>query len=43
MPTDCFPLRHEFLGRVSSRIFNEVRGASRVVKDATSRPGSCSS
>ncbi len=32
------PLPHEFLGRVSSRIINEVRGCNRVVYDISSKP-----
>ena len=29
---------HEFLGQVSTRIVNEVRGINRVVYDITSKP-----
>jgi GMP synthase (glutamine-hydrolysing) len=29
---------HDFLGRVATRIINEVRGINRVVYDVTSKP-----
>jgi len=32
------PLPHELLGRVSSRIINEVRGINRVVYDISGKP-----
>ncbi|MCB1784390.1 MAG: glutamine-hydrolyzing GMP synthase [Alphaproteobacteria bacterium] len=38
MTADYYPFDHEFLGRVSTRIINEVRGINRVVYDVTSKP-----
>ena len=38
MTADYFPFDHEFLGRVSSRIVNEVSGINRVVYDISSKP-----
>ena len=38
MTADYYPFSHEFLGRVSTRIINEVRGINRVVYDVTSKP-----
>ncbi len=38
MTADYFPLPHEFLGRVATRIVNEVRGINRVVYDVTAKP-----
>ncbi len=38
MTADYYPFDHEFLGRASSRIINEVRGINRVVYDVTSKP-----
>ncbi|MCP5372660.1 MAG: glutamine-hydrolyzing GMP synthase [Hyphomicrobiales bacterium] len=38
MTADYYPFDHEFLGRVSNRIINEVRGINRVVYDITSKP-----
>src|SRR5690606_17386895 len=38
MTADYYPFDHVFLGRVSSRIINEVRGINRVVYDVTSKP-----
>ncbi|WP_346321566.1 glutamine-hydrolyzing GMP synthase [Emcibacter sp. SYSU 3D8] len=38
MTADYYPFDHDFLGRVSSRIINEVRGINRVVYDVTSKP-----
>jgi len=38
MTADYFPFPHEFLGRVATRIINEVRGINRLVYDITSKP-----
>ncbi len=38
MTADYFPFDQTFLGRVSNRIINEVRGINRVVYDITSKP-----
>ena len=38
MTADYYPFEHEFLGRVATRIINEVRGVNRVVYDVTSKP-----
>jgi GMP synthase (glutamine-hydrolysing) len=38
MTADYFPFPHEILGRVATRIINEVRGINRVVYDITSKP-----
>lgn len=38
MTADYFHFDHEFLGRVTNRIINEVRGINRVVYDCTSKP-----
>ena len=38
MTADYYPFAHEFLGRVSTRIINEVKGINRVVYDVTSKP-----
>ena len=38
MTADFFHFDMEFLGRVASRIVNEVRGINRVVYDVTSKP-----
>jgi GMP synthase (glutamine-hydrolysing) len=38
MTADYFPFPHEFLGRVATRIINEVRGINRVTCDITSKP-----
>jgi len=38
MTADYYPFPHEFLGRVATRIINEVRGINRVVYDVTSKP-----
>ena len=35
---DFYPFSADFLGRVASRIVNEVRGVNRVVYDVTSKP-----
>lgn len=38
MTADYYPFEHDFLGRVSTRIINEVHGINRVVYDITSKP-----
>ena len=38
MTADFYPFDLEFLGRVSTRICNEVRGVNRVTYDITSKP-----
>ncbi|MCK5801533.1 MAG: glutamine-hydrolyzing GMP synthase [Lentisphaeria bacterium] len=38
MTADWVQLPHELLGRISTRIINEVRGINRVVYDITSKP-----
>ena len=38
MTADYYPFDHAFLGRVSTRIINEVRGINRVTYDITSKP-----
>jgi GMP synthase (glutamine-hydrolysing) len=38
MTADYYPFPHEFLGKVATRIINEVRGVNRVVYDITSKP-----
>jgi GMP synthase (glutamine-hydrolysing) len=38
MTADFFPLPHDVLGRVATRIINEVKGINRVVYDVTSKP-----
>jgi GMP synthase (glutamine-hydrolysing) len=38
MTADWFPFPHEVLGRISSRIINEVDGVNRVVYDVSSKP-----
>jgi GMP synthase (glutamine-hydrolysing) len=38
MTADWVPLPHGLLGRISSRIINEVRGVNRVVYDISSKP-----
>jgi GMP synthase (glutamine-hydrolysing) len=38
MTADFYPFGAKFLGRVSSRIINEVPGINRVVYDCTSKP-----
>ncbi len=38
MTVDYYNFDHDFLGRVSTRIINEVRGINRVVYDVTSKP-----
>jgi len=40
MTADQFPFPHDFLGRMATRIINEVRGINRVTYDITSKsPG----
>jgi GMP synthase C terminal domain len=38
MTADFYPFEMGFLGRVATRIINEVRGINRVVYDVTSKP-----
>jgi len=38
MTANYYPYPHDFLGRVATRIINEVRGINRVVYDITSKP-----
>ena len=38
MTADFYPFPHEVLGRVATRIINEVKGINRVVYDVTSKP-----
>jgi GMP synthase (glutamine-hydrolysing) len=38
MTADFYPFGPAFLGRVATRIVNEVRGVNRVVYDCTSKP-----
>jgi GMP synthase (glutamine-hydrolysing) len=38
MTADFFPFPHDFLGRVATRIINEVKGINRVTFDITSKP-----
>jgi GMP synthase (glutamine-hydrolysing) len=38
MTADFYPFEPAFLGRVATRIVNEVRGVNRVVYDCTSKP-----
>lgn len=38
MTADFYPFSHEFLGKVSTRIINEVKGINRVCYDITSKP-----
>ena len=38
MTADYYPFDHAFLGEVSTRIINEVKGINRVVYDVTSKP-----
>lgn len=40
MTADWAKLPHEFLGKISNRIINEVRGVNRVVYDISSKPPS---
>ncbi len=38
MTADYYPFDHAFLGRVATRIINEVKGINRVTYDITSKP-----
>ncbi len=38
MTADFYDFSHEFLGRVSAKIVNEVKGINRIVYDVTSKP-----
>ncbi len=38
MTADYYPFPHDFLGRVATRIINEVKGINRVTYDITSKP-----
>ena len=38
MTADWYPIPHEVLGRMSTRIINEVNGVNRVVYDISSKP-----
>ena len=38
MTADWVQLPYDLLGRISSRVINEVRGINRVVYDITSKP-----
>jgi GMP synthase (glutamine-hydrolysing) len=38
MTADWYPFPHDVLGRISSRIINEVRGVNRVCYDVSSKP-----
>ena len=38
MTAQWYPIPHEVLGRISSRIINEVRGINRVVYDISNKP-----
>jgi GMP synthase (glutamine-hydrolysing) len=38
MTADYYPFPHDFLGRVATRLINEVKGVNRVVYDVTSKP-----
>lgn len=40
MTADWYPLPHELLGRMSTRIINSIRGVNRVVYDISSKPPS---
>jgi GMP synthase (glutamine-hydrolysing) len=40
MTADWYPFPYDVLGRVSSRIINEVTGINRVVYDVSSKPPS---
>jgi GMP synthase (glutamine-hydrolysing) len=38
MTADFYPFPHDVIGRIATRIVNEVRGINRVVYDVTSKP-----
>jgi GMP synthase (glutamine-hydrolysing) len=38
MTADWYPMPHDVLARISTRIINEVRGINRVVYDISSKP-----
>jgi GMP synthase (glutamine-hydrolysing) len=38
MTADWVPLPYDLLGRIATRVINEVRGVNRVVYDITSKP-----
>ena len=38
MTADWFPFPHEVLGKISSRIINQIKGINRVVYDVSSKP-----
>jgi GMP synthase (glutamine-hydrolysing) len=38
MTADWFPFPHDVLGRISSRIINQIKGINRVVYDVSSKP-----
>ena len=38
MTADWYPMPYELLGRISTRIINEVRGINRVCYDISSKP-----
>ncbi|MCH8323244.1 MAG: GMP synthase (glutamine-hydrolyzing), partial [Proteobacteria bacterium] len=38
MTADYYDFSHDFLGRVATRIINEVQGINRIVYDITSKP-----
>ena len=38
MTADLYPFDMGFIGRVATRIINEVKGVNRVVYDVTSKP-----
>ncbi len=38
MTADYYPFEHEFLGKVATKLINEVKGINRVTYDITSKP-----
>ncbi len=38
MTADFYPFPHDLLGRIATRIINEVKGINRIVYDVTSKP-----